>query len=275
MESSKTQDARDQESRQPQSEARQALPELCNIQEAEQEVEFHRLESSKTQEPMPPPLAPCYAPDVEEEEFKRPHSSPCIAQDNKKQGVKHSQSVPCIVQNIEEHGTKVPKSVPSNVEGVEEKEEKLPQLAPSNTKDIGGQFETFVEEQGTKNYPSEATQDFSNCFTEGFTRKESKHCLENQSSELLKMLKEAQLAFERETAREEKLASQGTSNKVEDLKGENRPIFRSYRDDTYRASYLFKIYFRPGIGVKVTQRLKFFKPTLHFDAYVYAGVVLS
>ena len=32
--------------RQSQSEARQPQPEMCNIQEAEQEIEFHRLESS-------------------------------------------------------------------------------------------------------------------------------------------------------------------------------------------------------------------------------------
>ena len=119
--------------------------------------------------------------------------------------------------------------MPSNVQGVEEKEEKFPQLAPSNTKDMGGQvefsqsqFETFVEEQGAKKPPSGAIQDGHK--VKGCTRNESRRSLENQSSELLKMLKEAQLAFERETAREEKLASQGLSTKVEDLKGENKLI---------------------------------------------------
>ena len=122
--------------------------------------------------------------------------------------------------------------MPSNVQGVEEKE-KFPQLAHSNTKDMGrqvefsqSQFETFVEEQGAKKPPSEAIQDVSDGFkVKGCTRNESRHSLENQSSELLKMLKEAQLAFERETAREEKLASQRLSAKVEDLKGENRPNY--------------------------------------------------
>ena len=122
--------------------------------------------------------------------------------------------------------------MPSNVQGVEEKGEKLPQLAPSNTKDMGGQvefsqsqFETFVEEQGAKKPPSEAIQDVSDGFkVKGCTRNESRRSLENQSSELLKMLQEAQLAFERETAREEKLASQGLSTKVGVLKGENKQI---------------------------------------------------
>lgn len=218
--------------------AQQPRPEVCNIQESEQEVEFHRLESFRTQEPMRPQSAPCYAQDVEQQELKRPHSAPCIAQDNKEQQVKHSQSVTYISQNVEVHAEKLPQSVPFNVQGVEEKGEKLPQLALSNPKDMSGQvefsqsqFETFVEEQNTKNSPSEATQDVSDGFkVEGFTRNESRRSLENQSSELLKMLKEAQLAFERETAREEKLASQGTSTKVEDLKGENRLIifFRTY-----------------------------------------------
>ena len=219
--------------RRPQSEARQPRPEMCNIQEAEQEVEFHRLESSRTQEPRQPQSAPCYVQDVEEQELKHPNSVPCITEDNKEQQVKHSQSVPCIAQNVKKHAAKLPKSVSFNVQGVEEKGEKLPQLAPCNTKDMGGQvefsqsqFETFVEEQGAKKPPSEAIQDVSDGFkVKGCTRNESRHSLENQSSELLKMLKEAQLAFERETAREEKLASQRLSAKVEDLKGENRPNY--------------------------------------------------
>ena len=169
---------------------------------------------------------------MEEQELKRPHSAPCIAQDNKEQEVKHSQSVPCIAENVEEHAAKLSKLVPLNVKGVEEKKEKILLVAPSNTKDMGGkvefsqsQFETFVEEQDTKNSPSEATQDVSDgSKVKGFTRNESRHSLENQSSELMKMLKEAQLAFERETAREEKLASQRPSTKVEVLNGENKLI---------------------------------------------------
>ena len=115
--------------RRSQSEARQPRPEMCDIQEAEQEIEFHRLESSKTQETRQPPSVQ----NVEEQELNRPHSAPCIAQGNKKQQVKHSQSEPCISQNVEKHGAKLPKSVPSNGQGVEEKEEKLPQLTPTNT----------------------------------------------------------------------------------------------------------------------------------------------
>ena len=214
--------------RRPHSEARQPRPKMCNIQEAEQEVEFHRLDSSKTQETRQPHSVQ----NVEEQKLKRPHSAPCIAQDNKNQEIKHSQSVPCIAQNVEKHAAKLPKSVSFNVKGVEEKKEKLPQLAPSNTKEMSGQvefsqsqFETFVEEQGTKKPPSEAIQDVSDGFkVKGCTRNESRRSLENQSSELLKMLKEAQLAFEREMAREEKLASQRLSTKVEDLNGENELI---------------------------------------------------
>ena len=76
-----------------------------------------------------------------------------------------------------------------------------------------------------KNYPSEATQDVSDgSKVKDCTRNESRRSLEKQSSELLKMLKEAQLAFEMERAREEKLASQGLSTKVGVLKGENKQI---------------------------------------------------
>ena len=91
--------------RRPQSEARQPQPEMCNIQEAEQEIEFHRLESSKTQEPRQPHSLQ----NVEEQELKRPHSAPCIAQVNKNQDIKHAQSVPCISQNAEKHAAKLPK----------------------------------------------------------------------------------------------------------------------------------------------------------------------